>query len=132
MAGQPILLFDGDCGFCSRSIEIAQRVIQPRVQFIPWQFADLAALNVTEDRADREVLWISAAGGNVYGGARALAAVLMSGRRRWWWLGIVLRLPPVSWVARVAYRAVAKNRHRLPGGTATCSLPAHARAKTDC
>jgi predicted DCC family thiol-disulfide oxidoreductase YuxK len=35
-------------------------------------------------------------------------------------------------MARVVYRVVAKNRHRLPGGTATCSLPAHMRAKPDC
>ncbi|CAM5519672.1 thiol-disulfide oxidoreductase DCC family protein [Streptomyces hirsutus] len=132
MASQPILLFDGDCGFCSRTIEIARRTIQPRVQFVPWQYADLAALGVTEDRADREVLWISPVGGKVYGGPRALSAVLMCGRRRWWWLGLVLRLPPVNWTARGVYRVVAKNRHRLPGGTASCSLPAHMRGKPDC
>lgn len=122
MASQPILLFDGDCGFCSRTIELARRIIQPRVQFVPWQYADLAALGVTEDRADREVVWISPAGGKVYGGPRALSAVLMCGRRRWWWLGLALRLPPVNWMARGIYQVVAKNRHRLPGGTATCSL----------
>ncbi|WP_180989714.1 hypothetical protein [Streptomyces cahuitamycinicus] len=37
---------------------------------------------------DREVLWISPAGGKVYGGPRALSAVLMCGRKRWWWLGL--------------------------------------------
>ncbi|MFF7854658.1 DCC1-like thiol-disulfide oxidoreductase family protein [Streptomyces sp. NPDC007904] len=132
MASQPILLFDGDCGFCGRTIEVARRTIQPRVQFIPWQYADLAALNVTEDRADREVLWISPADGKVHGGPRALSAVLMCGRKRWWWLGIALRLPPVNWMARGVYRVVAKNRHRMPGGTAACSLPAHMRAKPDC
>ncbi|MFI9466322.1 thiol-disulfide oxidoreductase DCC family protein [Streptomyces sp. NPDC052492] len=131
MASQPILLFDGDCGFCSRTIEVVQRAVRPRVQFVPWQHADLTALKVTEDRANREVIWISPVGGKVYGGQRALSAVLMSGRKRWWWLGFVLRMPPVNWMARGVYRVVAKNRHRLPGGTVACSLPGHMRGKSD-
>ncbi|MFD5227639.1 DCC1-like thiol-disulfide oxidoreductase family protein [Streptomyces qaidamensis] len=55
----------------------------------------------------------------------------MSGRRCWWWLGIVLRLPPVNWMARGVYQVFAKNRHHLPGGTVTCFLPAHMRGKSD-
>ncbi|MEV4947673.1 DUF393 domain-containing protein [Streptomyces sp. NPDC053755] len=128
MTGRPVLLFDGDCGFCGRSIEVLRRTVRPRVDLVPWQCADLAALGVTEDRADREVLWISPAG-TVLGGPRALSAVLMSGRRRWWGLGLVLRLPPVAWPARGVYRVIAKNRHRMPGGTSACSLPAAMRGK---
>ncbi|WP_447033952.1 hypothetical protein [Streptomyces hypolithicus] len=41
-------------------MELARRRIQPRVRFTPWQSADLAAMGVTEQRADREVLWINA------------------------------------------------------------------------
>jgi len=29
----------------------------------------------------------------------------------------------VLWAAWPMYRWIARNRHRLPGGTATCSLP---------
>jgi predicted DCC family thiol-disulfide oxidoreductase YuxK len=131
MASQPILLFDGDCGFCSRTVEIVRRTVQPCVQFVPWQHADLATLKVTAARADREVLWISPSGSKVHGGPRALSAVLMCGRRRWRWLGLAFRVPPVSWMASGVYRIVARNRHRLPGGTATCSLPAHLRGHAD-
>ncbi|MGR8008674.1 thiol-disulfide oxidoreductase DCC family protein [Streptomyces hypolithicus] len=63
----------------------------------------------------------------MYGGPRALAALLKSGRRRWKWLGTALTIPPVSWAARGVYRTIARNRHRLPGGTTACSLPAHMR-----
>ncbi|MEN8649567.1 DCC1-like thiol-disulfide oxidoreductase family protein [Streptomyces sp. 21So2-11] len=127
MTSQPTLLFDGDCGFCSRTIDLAKRWIQPRAQCTPWQSADLPAMGVTEERADREILWISPDSGTIWGGPRALAAMLKSGRRRWAWLGIILVLPPVSWAAHAAYRAIARNRHRLPGGTTACSLPAHLR-----
>ncbi|MFF3618512.1 DCC1-like thiol-disulfide oxidoreductase family protein [Streptomyces sp. NPDC002467] len=98
MASQPVLLFDGDCGFCGRTIEIVRRIIQPRVQFVPWQYADLAALNVTEDRADREVLcqgFLSAVSLRVgvsltSGDGRRIAARQAGGRSlsqrsvRWW------------------------------------------------
>jgi predicted DCC family thiol-disulfide oxidoreductase YuxK len=127
MVSRPILLFDGDCGFCSRTIAIARRAVQPRIEFVPWQSADLAALGVTADRADREVLWISPVSGTVHGGARALAAMMMCGRKRWWWVGLVLRTPPVNWIAHGVYQVVAKNRHRLPGGTTACALPTRMR-----
>ncbi|MFV0130900.1 thiol-disulfide oxidoreductase DCC family protein [Streptomyces sp. HMX112] len=127
MTAQPVLLFDGDCGFCGTAVGLARRAVRPRAEIVPWQSADLAALGVTEERADREVLWIGRAGGPVHGGARAVAELLMSGRRRWRWLGLLLRTPPVCWVARGVYRIVADNRRRLPGGTALCALPARDR-----
>ncbi|WP_156727312.1 thiol-disulfide oxidoreductase DCC family protein [Streptomyces apocyni] len=127
MLDQPILLFDGDCGFCSRMIEFAQRVVQPQAQFVPWQFADLPALRVTAEQADREVLWISPAADRVHGGAQGIARMLIRGRRPWRYLGLILKVPPVSWAAHGVYRVVANNRHRLPGGTTACALPAHQR-----
>jgi predicted DCC family thiol-disulfide oxidoreductase YuxK len=41
--------------------------------------------------------------------------------------GVVMRVPPVSWVAHGVYRLVADNRQRMPGGTAACMLPADRR-----
>ncbi|SDD95875.1 hypothetical protein SAMN05216505_11425 [Streptomyces prasinopilosus] len=81
-ASRPVPLFDGDCGFCDRAIEVVRSTVQPRVQCVPRQHAGLPALSVTEDRADREILWISPLGGRIHGGPRALSAVLMCGRRR--------------------------------------------------
>ena len=40
----------------------------------------------------------------------------------WRLAGLVLSRPPVLWLARPVYALVAANRHRLPGGTATCRL----------
>jgi predicted DCC family thiol-disulfide oxidoreductase YuxK len=38
-------------------------------------------------------------------------------------LGVLIGVPPFATLARAAYRLVADNRHRLPGGTAQCALP---------
>jgi predicted DCC family thiol-disulfide oxidoreductase YuxK len=40
----------------------------------------------------------------------------------WRIAGRVLLLPGVSWIAARAYRSIARNRHRLPGGTPACQL----------
>jgi predicted DCC family thiol-disulfide oxidoreductase YuxK len=41
----------------------------------------------------------------------------------WKAVGVVLQVPPISWLAALVYVVVAKNRHRLPGGTPACKLP---------
>jgi predicted DCC family thiol-disulfide oxidoreductase YuxK len=125
MRGQPVLVFDGDCGFCTTSVRFAERRVGVRARVVPWQFADLRALGAARERAEREVLWIE--DGRVYGGARAVARLLIAAGRPWSPLGFVLRVPPFSWVAQGAYRLVAANRHRLPGGTPACALPSNSR-----
>ena len=118
----PTLLFDGDCAFCTRSAGVARRVLPLDVAVGAWQFADLAAFGVTAERAQSEVLWVDR-NGAVSGGARAVARGLRVAGRPWSLLGIVLSVPPVSWVAPLVYRLVAANRYRLPGGTPACRVP---------
>ncbi|MFD3549882.1 thiol-disulfide oxidoreductase DCC family protein [Streptomyces sp. NPDC058655] len=122
MRNQPVLIFDGNCGFCSTSVRFAERRIQPRCETIPWQFADLEALGVTSTRAEHEVLWVTPRG-VVYGGAQAVAKALLSAGGGWAPAGALLMLPPIRWAAHGVYRLVANNRHRMPGGTAACALP---------
>ncbi|MER5207521.1 DUF393 domain-containing protein [Streptomyces sp. NPDC002825] len=122
MRNQPVLVFDGDCGFCTTSARFAERRVKPRCETIPWQFADLTDLGVTSTRATHEVLWVTPTG-VVYGGAQAVAKALLSAGGGWSVAGACLLLPPVRWVARGVYRLIADNRHRMPGGTSACALP---------
>ncbi|MFJ3831765.1 thiol-disulfide oxidoreductase DCC family protein [Streptomyces sp. NPDC090046] len=127
MNHDPILLFDGDCGFCAAAVRLARTRVAPQVRFVPWQIADLDTLGVTEEQADHEILWITPETGIVQAGARAAAHVLMQGSAPWRLVGRLLCLAPISWAAHAVYRIVARNRHRLPGGTTACSLPAQQR-----
>lgn len=124
---RPVLVYDGDCAFCTSSVRFAERRLRPRCEATPWQFADLARLGVDRRRAEHEVLWVTPAG-SVYGGAQAVARLLMSARGGWPVVGALLTLPPMRWAAHAAYRLIARNRHRLPGGTAACALPSSARS----
>jgi len=56
-------------------------------------------------------------------GARAIARALLAARRPWPVVGVVLLTPPVSVLAALVYRVVARHRHRLPGATVTCASP---------
>ncbi|MGW0607863.1 thiol-disulfide oxidoreductase DCC family protein [Streptomyces sp. NPDC002640] len=118
----PVLVFDGDCGFCTSSVRVIERWVRPRCLSVPWQRADLAALGVSGDRARREALWVTPEG-TVHGGAEAVARILRSAGGGWALCGAAMARPPLSWVARAAYRVVAANRRRLPGGTPACALP---------
>lgn len=136
--GRPTLVYDGDCGICTRA---ARHIVprggprtgpRPRVpadaEVVPFQFADLRALGTTAARAEHEVLWVH--DGRVYGGAQAVARLLVHAGGAWAVAGHVLRVPPFRWLAHGGYRLVAANRHRLPGGTPACALPAAERPGT--
>jgi predicted DCC family thiol-disulfide oxidoreductase YuxK len=121
MRTRPVLVFDGDCAFCTAAVVFAERRLRPRCDVTPWQRADLPLLGVDQQRAEYEVLWVTPVG-KVYGGAQAVAKLLLGSGRGWAVLGGLLRLPPLCWVAHASYRLVANNRERMPGGTPACSV----------
>ena len=66
-------------------------------------------------------MWIGR-DGRVDGGAQAVASLLLETGRGWAVVGTLLRLPPIRWLAVLAYVVISRNRHRLPGGTPACRL----------
>ncbi|OKK16033.1 thiol-disulfide oxidoreductase [Streptomyces sp. CB00455] len=122
MRMRPVLVYDGDCGFCTASARAARRRLDPSCEFTPWQRADLHSLGVSQARAEYEALWVTP-GGQVYGGAQAVAKLLLRTGGAWAVVGAVLTLAPVRWIAHGVYRIIAVNRQRLPGGTPACATP---------
>jgi len=116
---RPVLLFDGDCAFCTSCARLAEKRIRPDAEIVPWQFADLAALGVSEEQAADAVRWVDT-DGTVRSGHEAIAAMLIASGPIWRIVGRALLLPGISWMAARVYRLVADNRHRLPGGTPAC------------
>lgn len=123
---RPLLIYDGDCGFCTTAANFVERRMRVPADVRPWQFTDLAALGTTPERAEYELLWADTQG-RVYGGAQAVAKLLIAAGLPWSPLGFVLRVPPFRWLGHWVYRLIAANRHRLPGGTPACALPADRR-----
>jgi hypothetical protein len=53
----PVLLYDGDCAFCTSCARGLQR-LEPDAEITPWQLTDLTALGVTEEQAAAAVQWV--------------------------------------------------------------------------
>ncbi|MEU1685496.1 thiol-disulfide oxidoreductase DCC family protein [Micromonospora sp. NPDC005707] len=119
-------VYDGDCAFCTKCARIIERWIPTRARVLPWQFADLDALGLTVAECDEAVQWVGADGVRA-AGPDAIARLLGDSNPLWRTAGAGLRFPPVRAAAWPAYRWVARNRHRLPGGTAACAVPSAGR-----
>ena len=120
---QAVLVYDGDCAFCSSSARLLEK-IGPDAQLVAWQQTDLGALALTEEEATAAVQWVEVDGA-VRSGHEAIAAALGSAGGVWTLAGGALLLPGISPLAATAYRLIAANRHRLPGGTPACAGAPH-------
>lgn len=112
---RPVLLYDGDCAFCTRCARRLER-IGPDAEIVAWQLADLTELGITEEQATDAVQWVST-DGTVRSGHEAIAAILTTAGPIWKIAGRVILLPGISLMAAKVYRLVADNRRRLPGIT---------------
>jgi predicted DCC family thiol-disulfide oxidoreductase YuxK len=114
-----VLVYDGDCAFCTTCARVLER-IGPGGEIVAWQLTDLAELGITEEQAADAVQWVQV-DGVVRSGHEAIAATLSTAGPVWRVAGRLLLLPGISWMAAKAYRLVADNRYRLPGGTPACA-----------
>jgi predicted DCC family thiol-disulfide oxidoreductase YuxK len=118
----PVLVFDGDCAFCTTWVNRLRDWLPRPPRAVPWQWIDLDAVGLTQqDVAD--FAWFLTSR-HSYAGAIAFAAILRGqpriGLR---FAGRLLATPPFSIAAALGYNVIARYRHILPGGTPACALP---------
>lgn len=116
---RPVLVFDGDCAFCTSCVRLLEKRIRPDAEIVAYQLTDLSELGLTEEQAAEAVQWVGPEG-RIRSGHEAIAATLGAAGAFWRGVGRFLLLPGISWIAAQIYRLVAANRHRLPGGTPAC------------
>ena len=105
-----MLIYDGDCGFCTMSAKWIRRRLP-------------ADATIVSRPGIAAVEWVDARG-RTHRGHRAIARSLIAAGGVWGIVGRALLVPPVTWVAALVYRVVSANRHRLPGGTPACNVDA--------
>ena len=116
-----IVLFDGNCRFCTKSAKtLARRFGPAKVAAVNFQDAGVldAYPGVTYD-ACMEKMHVIDPEGRVYAGAAAFARVLRTVPV----LGVLAYLyylPGLRQLAEIAYTFVAKNRYKLFGKTEPC------------
>lgn len=117
-----LVLFDSDCGFCSRCVHHAVGPwFAADCRPVAFHTVDLAVHDLTVDKC-AETLHCVAPDGEITLGHEAVAAILIRSRSPWPLVGRALLLPGIRRVAAGGYALVAGNRYRLPGGTAACRI----------
>ena len=122
----PLLVFDGDCGFCTSSARWIQRKLPEGVGVEPWQVLDLDELGLTVADVVGAAWWFSPAVPQPARGHEAIGWALAAASGVWGVVGRLIVRWPVCWLARPVYALVARNRHRMPGGTPACETSAPA------
>lgn len=109
-----LLVYDADCGFCTRFARWTGRGV-------PWQEIDLASVGATSEELQTAAGWLEK-GRITAWGAAAIANALIARGRGAAPIGHLIRTPVIRLLAAHIYRVVAANRHLLPGTSHACSI----------
>jgi predicted DCC family thiol-disulfide oxidoreductase YuxK len=124
----PVLLYDGACGFCSRTVQLVLRHDrQGALRFAPLQspFAARVIARHAELTDLDSLMWVEPAAG---GGlervlVRSAAALRVAAYLGGWWRTLrCVKLAPRA-LRDAAYGLVARHRHRLFGTSDRCFVP---------
>lgn len=117
-----LLVYDGDCGFCTTTARWVERRLPEPHRVAPWQNLELDSYSLTESDV-ASAAWFIDPDGERHRGHLAVAETLASMPQPWRVVGRVLRVPPMKWLGAPVYTLVARYRHRLPGSTEACRIP---------
>ncbi len=123
MQGEPVILFDGACGLCSRAVRfVLQHERAPWCKFAAIQSASGQALVRAAGRdpstLDTLYMWT---GGALLDRSEAALAIARQLRAPWRWLTVfhVLPIP----LRDALYNAIARRRYAWFGRHEVCELP---------
>ena len=121
MAGA-VILFDGTCGFCERSVRFIATRDAGYFTFGASQNPEgraLLARHGTDREAARSMILIE--DGQVYLRSTAVLRIARRLNAPWRWAAIFLVVPVP--IRDAVYRVVAAIRHRLAGQSNACEIP---------
>jgi len=108
---KPLLVFDGDCGFCRFWIERWRCRTGDRLEYAPYQSPEIARRfpNLTVERCRRAVQLVEPDGTTREGAAAVFRALATCGGSRIGWL-LYERAPGFAVLSEAAYRIIADHR----------------------
>ncbi|MDX1389864.1 MAG: DUF393 domain-containing protein [Acidobacteriota bacterium] len=106
-----LVLWDGDCGFCRRSVEWVERHDPGRLECLPYQQAPSTIVPDELRHELAETVHVITTDGSVLRGGRAWLFIM--GEIGWRATAAILGVPPFVWIVELGYRLVARNRTRL-------------------
>lgn len=117
-----LLIFDGRCGFCTRSVEAIARLDRHgRLTILAWQQPGALERTGLEPHEVRSAAWLLQDGHRYRGAAAINRAVSTATGCSLPWL--IYRLPGVRQFEDFVYAWIAANRRLLRGVTPLCKRP---------
>jgi predicted DCC family thiol-disulfide oxidoreductase YuxK len=121
-ASDPVLVFDGDCGFCTTTANWIKKNSRVALEIAPYQWTDLEQYGLTAEDAAAKVQLV--VGDKVFAGHNCMAKLLLIQPNVFVKLvGAVMVMPGIEPISARLYTWIAANRQKLPGGTPACKLP---------
>lgn len=118
----PVLVFDGDCGFCTTTANWIKKNSKVAIEIAPYQWTELAQYGLTAEEAAAKVQLV--VGDKVFAGHYCMAKLLLiQPNVLLKALGVLMVAPGLNAVSAKVYTWIAANRQKLPGGTPACKLP---------
>lgn len=115
-----VLIFDGDCAFCTTWVERLRASLPVFPEARPYQWTALEDYGLSEHDVTHYAWYVTRR--RRFGGHLAFSAILRSQPRATLrFVGWLLATPPWSWFAAAGYALIARYRHVLPGGTPACA-----------
>lgn len=108
----PLLVYDGECGFCLRWVGRFRRLTGGRVRYEPFQTAAERFPEIPRAEFKRAVRLIDPEG-RAWAGAAATFQLLRHVRGLAWVWPLYARVPGFARASEAAYRWVADHRSRL-------------------
>ncbi len=123
MLTQPVLLYDGDCGFCRRWIARLERWdVRSRIRCVPAaERSRVPGLPPISETALQQAMHLVTPDGRVHAGGLAMTAMLpyLPGGSV---LRVLFRVPGIQAITNRVYRWVAEHRHDLGSDGPSCGL----------
>src|SRR6202030_2706216 len=105
----PLLIYDGDCGFCIYWVRYWQKLTGDRVAYAPYQEVAAQFPEIPVAAFQRAVQYI-APDGKIASGAEAALLALSHASGKGFWLALYRHLPGFAGFAEVIYAFVASHR----------------------
>ena len=118
---QPVVLYDGTCGLCHRSVRWLMKRDRRRLWYAPLQGETAAALRATYPIPATLELVVLIDGDRMILRSKVFLHAARHLTRPWRWAYAFRWLP--AWPLDLGYRVVARLRYRLFGHYDTCRLP---------
>lgn len=117
-----VLIFDGDCGFCTTTANWINKNSKVPIEVVPYQWTDLTQWGLTPAEAAAKVQLSYA--GEIFAGHKCMAKLLqIQPNPLLKAAGSIMVMPLIDYISAKLYEWIAANRQKLPGGTPACKLP---------